>query len=163
MSVSKEGTWDCVRVEEMRAFPSSQPVQAASPGIHGPPTPPTGSSTCGGEVGGGGWGDQGSSADGDSVAPGNALLACFLVFSAGLRPRVACCPVQARPCEPSGLLARRPSLWPFLPRRRWSHLPELDARHRSKKKRTKQTSSAFLICKDAFLTQSWVLNVVALF
>lgn len=36
MAVSKEGTWDCVRVEEMRAFLSSLPVQAASPGIHGP-------------------------------------------------------------------------------------------------------------------------------
>lgn len=37
------------------------------------------------------------------ATPGNALLVCFIVFSVGLLPHVACSLVQARPCEPSGM------------------------------------------------------------
>lgn len=163
MAVSKEGTWDCVRVEEMRAFPSSQPVQAASPGIHGPRPLPQAPAHAGVR-----WGVGGGEIREAARMETRSLQAThfWLVSWFSLRvfgPASPAALVQARPCEPSGLLARRPSLWPFLPRRRWSHLPELDARHRSKTKRTKQTSSAFLIRKDAFLTQPWVLDVVASF
>lgn len=89
-------------------------LPAASPGIHGPHPPPS-LPQAPADPGVGGGGRLGKQHGWRLEAtPGNALLVCFIVFSVGLLPHVACSLVQARPCEPSGMPAPPFLLVPLL-------------------------------------------------
>lgn len=117
MSVSKEGTWDCFRIEGMRTFLSSQPVLCHASRRHRrgfvARTPHPSHRLQ--QIRGGGWGEIREAARMETR--GHSRQRTFGLshrFLGGSLPHVACSLVQARPCEPSGMPAPPFLLVPLL-------------------------------------------------